>query len=224
MTRTKEIRDFQITGAEIRDAEGEAPKMLTGYAAVFDSASHDLGGFVEFIAPGAFARSLQRSVESPQEGNIFAFWSHRDDQILGSTMSGKLKLREDEKGLYFELDVSRFNEMQLGAARDGELRMSFGFYVIEEEIVRVAGGLDQRRLVDVELFEVSPVASPAYPDTTAAVRSYRSFCDANPVTDEVETEAHQITEEIEETETRSMDHWKSALLKRYADHIVDRAS
>lgn len=37
---------------------------LTGYAAVFDSPSHDLGGFTEMIRQGAFARALAEPIST----------------------------------------------------------------------------------------------------------------------------------------------------------------
>jgi hypothetical protein len=48
--------------------------------------------------------------------------------------------------------------------------MSFGFQVIRDEWKQVADQI-VRKLVEVKLFEVSPVAFPAYPATSAQVRS-----------------------------------------------------
>ncbi len=176
MTTTIETRHFAITDAEIRAAETDASTpILTGYAAVFDSASHDLGGFREFVAPGAFRRALEASTGGDQNANIFAFWSHDSSQPLGSIQGGKLKLTEDERGLRFELDTSRMTPAQLDAARDGELRMSFGFRVREQAWKTAQDGTDERTLLDVDLVEVSPVVSPVYSDTSAAIRSMTAW-------------------------------------------------
>jgi phage head maturation protease len=51
---------------------------LVGYAAVFDSLSHDLGGFRERIKRGAFADSIRRR-------DILALYSHSYDSPLART-------------------------------------------------------------------------------------------------------------------------------------------
>ena len=56
-------------------------------------------------------------------------------------------------------------------------QMSFGF-VVKEQIWHEfddPDATDIRELVDVELFDVSPVTFPAYPDTTVAVRAMREW-------------------------------------------------
>lgn len=165
-----ERRSFDITDLTTR-AKGEAAdgSHLEGYASVFQSDSVDLGGFTERVAPGAFKRSLEAAAKG--EINVFALWSHDTSQPLGSTGGGKLSLEEDDKGLRFRLDTARMTPAQLDAAKDGEVRMSFGFSVREQQWKENEDGSIERTLVDVDLFEVSPVISPAYPDTTAALRS-----------------------------------------------------
>jgi hypothetical protein len=55
-SREPEVR-VNSTQFEVR-AEGDGMS-FTGYASVFNSPSEDLGGFIEYVAPGAFKRSLQ---------------------------------------------------------------------------------------------------------------------------------------------------------------------
>jgi hypothetical protein len=55
-TKEQEVRTNSVD-FEVR-AEGDGMS-FTGYASVFNSPSEDLGGFVEYVAPGAFKRSLQ---------------------------------------------------------------------------------------------------------------------------------------------------------------------
>lgn len=163
-----EIRNLPVDLVELR-AQTENDKRATGYAAVFNSDSHDLGGFIERIAPGAFTRSLREASEGLV--NIHALWSHDSSQPLGSTRSGKLVLREDARGLTFDLDVSRFNAAQRGALEDQDLQMSFGFSVREQVWKDNEDGTVTRTLMDVDLVEVSFVVNPAYPATDAALRS-----------------------------------------------------
>ena len=175
---TTETRHFALADVEIRAKTDEQEGRATGYAAVFNSDSYDLGGFVERIAPGAFANSLRAATDG--ETNIYALWAHRDDQPLGSTGSGKLTLSEDEHGLAFSMDTTRMSAMQLDALRDGDLRMSFGFRVREDNWRESEDGFYERTLIEVELFEVSFVISPAYPATEAGIRSLNEWRSAKP--------------------------------------------
>lgn len=170
-----ERRHYQIIESKlIRASEGEAEAKprLEGYAAVFDSESEPMRDFVEIVKPGAFARSLSEAETSGRR--IHALWAHREDQPLGSTTGGKLQLREDENGLWFSLDTSRFTPAQLDAAADGDLKMSFGFMIREQNWREDENGVT-RELVDIHLEEVSPVIMPAYNDTSAALRSLAEF-------------------------------------------------
>lgn len=169
--RTFEVR-FAPRATDTTDTQASTGNTLAGHAAVFNSPSHDLGGFVERVAPGAFARSLASGE------NIFALWAHDTKIPLGSTRGGKLTLSEDETGLAFSLDTSRFTPAQLGAAEDGELRMSFGFVVRADAWTELVDGSYERTLLDVDLFEVSPVINPAYPDSTAGLRSLDAWREA----------------------------------------------
>lgn len=170
-----ERRTFNIT-TELRvDAEQKA----RGHAAMFNSDSYDLGGFVERIAPGAFTRSLQEA--SAGKLNIYALWAHDTSQPLGSTRSGKLDLSEDDQGLAFEMITARMTPAQLDTLADGDLQMSFGFSVRDQEWREHDDGTVERTLKDVHLSEISFVINPAYPDTSAALRSMSEWRSASRV-------------------------------------------
>ena len=85
-------------GLELRAKEGGG-KTLTGYAAVFDSLSEDLGGFREIIKPGAFDRALK------DKHDVRALVNHDNSLLLGRTASGTLRLSTDERGLKYEIDM-----------------------------------------------------------------------------------------------------------------------
>ena len=143
-------------------------KTLTGYAAVFNSEAV-LGDFSEVIRQGAFAKSLATG------SNIRALYQHQGDALLGTTRGGTLQLREDAKGLAFELalpDTSHGKDLAILVGRGDVAGCSFGF--------RVAPGGDRweqrgatlvRELIDVELVEITLTSDPAYRDTTVAMRS-----------------------------------------------------
>lgn len=170
-----ERRIFDLT--DVRTSDGDGPKTIEGYAAMFNRDSLDLGGFIEQIAPGAFKRSLVAARENPVTDMIHAFWGHDDKQPLASTRSGKLVLVEDEKGLRFRFPASRLTPQQLDAIQDGDMRMSFGFYVSKEGQQWTRGEVgqpDRRRILDATLMEISPVAKPAYPSTQVSARDVES--------------------------------------------------
>lgn len=159
--RTQDI-NFEIRALD------ETGMRFSGYAAVFNQPSQDLGGFIEYIKPGAFARSLA------SRNKIMLLWNHDTSAPLASTRNGSLTLREDAKGLYVEATLPDTN---LGRDIAAQVRsgltdsMSFGFKVNKDSWN--ANG-DQRTLEDVSLFEVSLVSFEAYSSTagTVAVRNY----------------------------------------------------
>lgn len=143
-------------------------KTLSGYAAIFGSEA-DLGGFVEVIRNGAFRKSLEGG------SNVRALWSHQGDALLGTTRGGTLRLREDTKGLAFDLalpDTSHGRDLAVLVDRGDVAGCSFGF--------RVAAGGDRweqrgsqllRELIAVDLHEITLTADPAYADTSVALRN-----------------------------------------------------
>lgn len=162
--RELETRIFKIEELRAEKKEGEAPE-IAGYAALFNSLSTDLGGFVERIRPGAFNNSLLKDVR--------AFWNHNSDYVLGRTKAGTLELAEDEIGLRFALKPPKTQWAQdaLESLKRGDVdQMSFGFRTLRDDWEQV-GDQVIRTLIEVELFEVSPVAMPAYPQTSVQARS-----------------------------------------------------
>ncbi|RYE65195.1 MAG: hypothetical protein EOO81_13020 [Oxalobacteraceae bacterium] len=125
---------------------------------------------------------------------------------LGSTQSGKLALAEDERGLSIDLDTKRFTPAQLDALADGELRMSFGFAVREQEWKELDDGTIVRTLIDVDLFEVSFVINPAYPDTSAAKRSLDKWREdrAVPLVDSAEAVSGAMLTNLGELRRRAL--------------------
>lgn len=152
---------------EVREDSQEGPTIV-GYAAVFDQWSEDLGGFVERVMPGAFANALSARAD------VRALWNHDSNLVLGRVSAGTLRLVEDEIGLRYEITPP---ETQAGrdavvSIRRGDVReSSFGFETVKDAWRQAPGGRVERDLIDVKLFDVSPVAFPAYPQATVAVRA-----------------------------------------------------
>jgi HK97 family phage prohead protease len=153
-------------GLELRASENGGPGTLVGMAAVFDKLSEDMG-FREIVAPGAFKRSLGDGAD------VRALREHDPARMLGRTSAGSLSLRETELGLEGTIRLPDTQEGRDTATlvKGGELSgMSIGFRTITDEWATV-NEEQVRTLREVDLFDVSVVAFPAYPDTTIAKRS-----------------------------------------------------
>jgi HK97 family phage prohead protease len=155
--RTNSV-DFEIR------AEGDG-MTFTGYASVFNSPSEDLGGFIEYVAPGAFKRSLQSRNE------VKLLWNHDSGEPLASLRGGTMQLIEDERGLKVTAQLpntTRGRDVAELLRTNVINEMSFGFNVIKDNWSRDG---QTRTLESVRLFEVSVVSFGAYKATEAAVRS-----------------------------------------------------
>ena len=172
--KQQEVRTNSVD-FEVR-AEGDGMS-FTGYASVFNSPSEDLGGFIEYVAPGAFKRSLQSRNE------VKLLWNHDAGEPLASLRGGTMQLVEDDRGLKVTAQLPNTTR-----GRDvAELlrtkvidSMSFGFNVIKDSWS--ADG-KTRTLESVRLFEASIVSFAAYPATTATVRSTDQAIDPDRLAD-----------------------------------------
>jgi HK97 family phage prohead protease len=169
---TAKIETRTWRGFELR-AESQGDEMaLTGYAALFNSPSKDLGGFRETIAPGAFTRSLNAGAEVKCLGN------HDPNQILGRTKNKTLTLAQDANGLKFRcvLDPANSNHMNIRASvlRGDIDECSFAF-TVPENGQQWSADCTQRTLTDVDLMDVSVVTYPAYNTTSVSARSAADY-------------------------------------------------
>lgn len=166
----KEIRAARLYNqaalAELR-ADETAP-LIAGYAAVFDSFA-DLGFFREIIKPGAFSRALAEGQD------VRALVDHNPSMILGRTKASTLRLREDERGLFAEIDApgTTLGRDTVESLKRGDLdQMSFAFSVGKDIWIEEKGQTPLREIHEIDtLFDVSVVAFPAYEQTSVSVRS-----------------------------------------------------
>jgi len=148
--------------AEIRLKDDES-NAITGYAAVFNSWSEDLGWFKEKIAQGAFAKTIK-------DGDVRALINHDPNLIIGRTVNRTLRLWEDDRGLGFECDLpdtSYATDLRASIKRKDITQNSFGFQTVIDEWSKDG---KRRTLHEVRLFDVSPVTFPAYKQTNVKLR------------------------------------------------------
>lgn len=166
-----ETRYCDITMRAVQSDEKKP--VIAGTAAVYDTETVIAEFFREKIERGAFDRVL---AEKP---DVIGAPNHDWTQVLGRTTAGTLRLTENERGLDYEIDINPEDQdaMNLYAkVKRGDIsQSSFAFTVRNEEWQYPEKGsraLPMRVVKEVEkLFDVSPVTFPAYPQTTAAVRS-----------------------------------------------------
>jgi HK97 family phage prohead protease len=156
-----------LAAVEVRVSESEqARPVISGYGAMFNSLSLDLGGFRERIRPGAFAESISTD-------DIRGLFNHDANFVLGRTTNGTLRLMEDGLGLQYtnEPPDTQWARDLLTSIQRGDIsQMSFGFVTLEDAWMEEAG-IVVRELRKVKLFDVGPVTFPAYPQTLASARS-----------------------------------------------------
>ena len=156
---------------EIRTVDGDSPT-IAGYAAVFNKPTEIHPKLREQVASGAFQDSIQSD-------DVRALWSHNPDMPLGRTQNNTLRLFEDDIGLGFQLELP---DTQIGrdaftSIKRGDVTgMSFGFSVVADKWERGQGAEPHMRTLEkVKLFEVSPVAFPAYEATKVSARDAESL-------------------------------------------------
>ncbi len=183
---------FEVVRAKDDDEAGDG-RSFEGYAAVFDSVTRIdswEGTFDEKIAKGAFRKSIRERTPVLQ-------FDHGRHPMVGSIPIGAIrKLNEDNQGLFVAARLSSnwlVEPVREAIANESINGMSFRFEVVKQdwhykgkrvtdpdELMRLLYGRREegeeneplvRTLREVKVPELGPVVFPAYPDTTASVRS-----------------------------------------------------
>jgi len=145
----------------------EDDNVIEGYAAVFNKDSVDFGGWTERIAPGAFTEVLA--------DDVVALFNHDMNLVLGR--NGKnVTITQDETGLKYQIklpDTSLARDVR-NLIKEGIIHQSsFAFTVKEQQWQRNGDKPSVRTISKIKrLFDVSPVTSPAYKDSTVGARSF----------------------------------------------------
>jgi HK97 family phage prohead protease len=157
------------TQPEIRQ-EGDSLKFV-GHAAVFDRLSEDLGGFRERIQRGAFRKVL----DSNPDVRFLAL--DHSGLPLARTAAGTMELSEDPRGLRVYADLAPIQasrDLKVLIQRGDLSQMSFGFTIGANgrDVWSDEDGQVTRTIVSFgAIYDVSPVAFPAYQSTDVSMRS-----------------------------------------------------
>lgn len=136
--------------------------IVKGYASTFD---RDPDAYGDVVAPGAFAKSLERWKALNAEGKFIPLlWGH-DTEDPKSNIGRVVDAVEDERGLLITAEFDADNEKAQYVRKlvqEGRVyQFSFAFEIREQGTVDLDDGRKANELRDLELFEVSLVQIPA---------------------------------------------------------------
>lgn len=158
---------------EVEERDGKQIRKVSGYAAVFNQLSRNLGWFREKIEPGAFDNVL--------DNDVVALFNHDPNFVLARTISKTLTLSVDERGLKYEFqapDTTAGNDLVELLRRGDVQHSSFAFTIEDEKWEDDDEQGEIRTVLKVKrLYDVSPVVYPAYTQTDVALakRSHESW-------------------------------------------------
>lgn len=165
-----------IEPIELEERSAASP-VIKGISPPFNSKSEDLGGFREVFAPTAFDKVVGRHRNDPRGGiDVVALFDHMG-QPIGRTTNDTLKLSIVDRGLAYAIsppDTTLGRDIVTLVRRGDLFGASFAFSVAPggESWTQEADGTAVRTISEVSgLYDVSVVTRPAYPQSSAALRS-----------------------------------------------------
>ncbi|GGN59350.1 HK97 family phage prohead protease [Oceanobacillus indicireducens] len=165
-----ETREMLTNDISIRE-DDDGNRTLSGYAVKWEKRSHVLGLYYKFreqFKKGAFLESLN-------DDDQRFLWSHDKSKVLGRVKNNTLRLKEDDIGLRFELDLpstSLGNDTYESIKRGDVDGVSFAFRDADDDIYEPEDDLPLRTIKKAKLTEISAVAFPAYPDSEVSARGF----------------------------------------------------
>ena len=213
----KETRNFNVS------LDNDS-RILSGYAAVFNSESKDLGGFTEMISPTAFEGVIERS-------DVFAVLDHDRNKVLARSKMGKgsLELNIDSKGLQFRFESpnTTLGNDVLSMVKRGDLTdASFCFTVEDESWQKREDGSYLRTINKIgDLFDVAICYNGAYPEsyTEVALRSLDKFKEELRAAECVEEEdSDDVDETNDETSEKTNDETSEKTTEVDVDETPDK--
>ena len=161
------LEKFSLPTRELRvQPNADGSRTVVGVIP-YDSPSAGLP-WDERIAPGAFADALKAGAD------VLCLRDHDTSLLLGRTLAGTLTLTDSSIGLTFRCKLPNTTtaaDLIESLSRGDISGVSFGFSCNKDQWTDNGAGNLTRTLLSVSLFEVSVVSFPAFPDSSAALRS-----------------------------------------------------
>lgn len=191
-TGTREQRFLTSTVGLAARAEGDdTSPIIEGHGALFNEETVIYGYFRERILPGAFKDSIAQD-------DIRVAFNHSANAILGRTSAKTAKVEEDEKGLKYTAtppDTQAGRDTVTSIKRGDITGSSFQFEIENPDDEEwdysqtKQGKLPLRTIKRARLYEVGPVAWPAYEHTTVSARAIGKVEEARQAAEQAETAA-----------------------------------
>jgi len=170
---------------------------ISGLAVVWNSRSQNLGGFYEVILPEAIDGVVERS-------DVLATIDHDRSRVLGRCVNGKgsLQLTREPKGLRYELDAPRTStgDELLEMLKRGDITGSSFAFTLQpggDRWDKLPDGSNLRTITKIDkLWDVAAVFSPAYVDTSVALRGLEQFTGVKPTSSISEAELERQYNEL----------------------------
>ena len=167
--RNKEVerRSYVPSGENLEVRMDEEERTVEGYAAVFGQPTM-IGSVEEVVAREAFDDRLM--------DDVVALFNHDMNMPLARSHNGEgtLEMKVDDHGLYYKFKLGNQSYAQdlAESIKRGDVRgSSFGFVVREDDYEKKDDGTYRRTIKKLaRIADVSPVVSPAYPQTSVKMR------------------------------------------------------
>ena len=147
--------------------EATDKKTISGYFIVFDTETELYPGVREEVSPDALV--------GVDLSDVKALIDHDTAKVLGRTKANTLSLSVDSKGLYGEIIVNESDQEAMNLysrVQRGDVdQCSFGFEILNEEMIQNSDGTVKFIIKSINLYEVSVVTFPAYQETAVEARS-----------------------------------------------------
>lgn len=171
----KQASNFQVRYAFSEESQArvvsEESRTIRGYGVVFNKPS------VKLRIAGKICREIIRpeAVTGVDLSRCLSMHNHDANRLLGNAEAGTMRTGVDEIGVWYEVDLpnSPTGEDVLESVKRGDTKgSSFQFDLAANGSTMQSrdGGLIHEVTQFGNVYEMGPVTTPAYPDTTASKR------------------------------------------------------